>query len=167
MDLPTLKYYEKHAPEIAERYGRVQKGVANYFNVAFPPGARVLDIGMGTGRDVAKLNALGWSAYGIEPSKALLDFALARHPELRNNFFLGSLPDKEPGLKKLGGKFDGILCSAVLQHLPRVALFDSLFAIKSLLKPHGRVLISIPEDRPDIEDNRDKEGRLFTPIHPD
>ena len=62
---------------------------------------------------------------------------------------------------------DGVICSAVLQHLGRAELFESVFGIRSLLGEGGRVLISVPEKRSDIKDFRDSNGRYFNGVTPD
>ena len=64
-----------------------------------------------------------------------------------------------------GGLFDGAICAAVLQHLPRATLFDAIFSLRRLLRPGGRVLASIPTLRTDIdEEGRDPFGRLFSGV---
>ncbi|MDP7034864.1 MAG: HNH endonuclease domain-containing protein, partial [Planctomycetota bacterium] len=128
---------------------------------------RILDIGSGSGRDLAHLVREGRQAYGVEPSKVFRQLAVETHPELRDRILDGSLPDSLPDPDLLGGPFDGILCSATLQHIPRERLFDAAFSLKSLLGPRGRILLSIPSSRPDLDpENRDSQGRLFTPISP-
>ena len=58
--------------------------------------------------------------------------------------------------------FDGVLCSAVLMHIPEGDLFDTAFALRRLLKPHGHLLLSLPLQRDDVAaDERDAHGRLF------
>ena len=91
--------------------------------------------------------------------------AVRAHPELSGLLFEGSLPDGLPDLTELGGPFDGVLCSAVLQHLPRAALFDAVFSLRRLLRSRGRVLVSIPTRRDDIdEEGRDAFGRYFSGV---
>jgi HKD family nuclease/SAM-dependent methyltransferase len=121
----------------AERYESAASGVARYFSVAFPEGARVLDIGAGSGRDAAELVRRGFRVHAIEPSRALRELATERHDELRERVTVGHLPDAMPDLDMLGGPFDGILCSAVLQHLPRHALFDAVFGLAVMRRGCG------------------------------
>ncbi|MFW6369413.1 MAG: class I SAM-dependent methyltransferase, partial [Myxococcota bacterium] len=127
MDDRTLCYYDAEADRLASQYEAVEGGVVRYFEVAFQPGSRVLDIGAGTGRDMALL-ARSHEAWGLEPSASMRKVALCRHPELAGRIQPGALPDEIPDPEALGGRFDGILCSAVLQHLPRAALFDAVIA---------------------------------------
>jgi len=161
MDDVTAEFYARNAAEVADRYEAVTSSIARYFGVAFVAGSRVLDIGAGSGRDLAALLRDGFDAVGIEPIDALRAQALERHPELRGRLEAGALPVIGT---PFGGAYDGLLCSAVLMHVPEVDLFDSVFALRGLLRPHGRLLISLPLARTDIaEDGRDASGRLFSP----
>lgn len=64
--------------------------------------------------------------------------------------------------------FDGILCSAVLMHIPEERLFDSAFEIRRILKPGGRLLVSLPLDETGAPmAKRDENGRLFNGLSPE
>ena len=159
MDPRTLAFYRTHAAELTERYEAVDSPVARYFPVAFVAGARVLDIGAGSGRDLAALLAAGFDGHGVEPTDEFRQAAVHRHPELAGRLIAGALPELgEP----FGGGFDGVLCSAVLMHLAEADLFDAALALRRVLKPHGRLLLSVPSARDDVgADERDAQGRLF------
>ena len=160
MDPKTLAYYTENATEISRRYESVASPVERYFALAFTPGARVLDVGCGSGRDVARLLGGGYDAYGIDPVEALRHAAIAAHPELAGRICEGGLPRTGDAF---GGEFDGILCSAVLMHVPDTDLLDAVLAIRRLLKPGGRLLLSIPASRGDLlSSDRDTNGRLFS-----
>jgi 2-polyprenyl-3-methyl-5-hydroxy-6-metoxy-1,4-benzoquinol methylase len=62
MDPKTLAYYTENATEISRRYESVVSPVERYFALAFTPGARVLDVGCGSGRDAARLLNSGYDA---------------------------------------------------------------------------------------------------------
>lgn len=165
MDPQTAEFYSRHAADVAARYESAPSPVEPYFAAAFPAGGRVLDIGAGSGRDLAALIRAGYDGRGVEPSDELRQAALATHPELQGRLVEGSLPAIG---QPFGGGFDGIVCCAVLMHLPDAELFDAVLALRALLKPHGRLLLSIPGARTDVgEDNRDQQGRLFQPYQPD
>lgn len=165
VDPRTAAYYEAHAPEVAARYESVSSPVARYFAAAFVTGSRVLDVGAGSGRDLAALAAAGCEAFGVEPTAGLREAAIHAHPELAGRIAAGALPQLgEP----FGGAFDGVLCSAVLMHLPESDLFDAAFALRRVLRPNGRLLLSLPEARGDVgADHRDAQGRLFQPYAAD
>lgn len=162
MDAKTLAYYESAGEHLATLYESVASPVSKFFRVAFPQGARILDVGAGSGRDLAALFAAGYEAFGVEPSSTLREASIAAHPELSSRIASGALPNL--GMPHGGNNFDGILCSAVLMHLAEADLFDSAFAMRRLLKKGGRLLLSLPFSRPDIgPDGRDRAGRLFSP----
>lgn len=161
MDPQTVAYYEASGEKLALRYEAVPSPVARFYRVAFPEGARVLDVGAGSGRDLAALLAAGYEAFGVEPSSTLRQAACEAHPELGGRIEDGSLPNLGT---PHGGQFDGILCSAVLMHLAEADLFDAAFALRGLLKKGGRLLLSLPHHRADVHaNNRDPAGRLFSP----
>ncbi|WP_206023485.1 bifunctional 2-polyprenyl-6-hydroxyphenol methylase/3-demethylubiquinol 3-O-methyltransferase UbiG [Rubrivivax sp. JA1026] len=165
MDPKTAEFYERHAAELAARYESAASPVEPYVPLAFPRGARVLDVGAGSGRDLAALLRAGIDGYGVEPSPGLRQAAITAHPELASRLVAGSLPDIGT---PFGGGFDGIVCYAVLMHVPEAALFDAAFSLRSLLKTHGRLLLSIPSARTDVrQDHRDDKGRLFQPYRPE
>ncbi len=165
MDQQTADFYETNAASVAQRYEAVQSPVAHLFHLAFPEKSRVLDIGCGSGRDMACLAAQGFSAFGLEPSVGLRAAALASHPELEGRIEAAALPDIRQAIE---GQFDGILCSAVLMHVPDTQLFDAALSIRALLKQHGRLLISLPLSRGEEHlDQRDGNSRLFTPYAPE
>lgn len=159
MDSTTAAYYQAHATDLAVRYESAESPVARFFASAFPQGSRVLDVGAGSGRDIAALLASGYDACGAEPSQALRQEALRHHPELQNRLAETSLPNLG---QPFGGAFDGVLCSAVLMHVSEADLFDAAFSLRDVLKPHGRLLISLPLSRPDVKAGRDPFGRMFS-----
>ena len=168
MDKVTLQAYAANASEIARRHAAVRSpegGVGRHIARAFDPDDRVLDIGEGAGGDLAWLVSEGHQAYGVDPVAEMRAEAVRAHPELSGRLFEGSLPDGMPDLASLGGPFDGVLCSAVLQHLPRATLFDAVFSLRGLLRTGGRVMASIPTQRDDLdEEGRDAFGRYFSGV---
>jgi len=164
MDSQTLEAYAQHAPEWIARDGDRESPLQHLFSVAFGtlrPGraVRVLDVGAGRGRELLALQRMGFDAWGIEPSAAL---RAATRPGLVHPLMEGSLPDALPS----SWPFDGVVCSAVLQHIPRGQLFESVLALRDCLVPGGRALVSIPRGpRPDVDaDGRDPWGRLFNNV---
>ncbi len=166
MDGKTLQFYAEHAPSLAARYAGAESTAAQHFQEIFETGGRILDVGCGSGRDLHALIEAGFDAEGVDACEALLREANGRYPALADRIRRDSLPD-------LGtvqdASFDGILCWAVLMHVPAERLFDTLFKLRRVLRPGGRLLISTPLQGPpvDAEKHRDPDGRLFNEVPPE
>jgi hypothetical protein len=81
-------------------------------------------------------------------------------------FFCETLPD----LRSFkDDEFDGVLCSGVLMHLPESKIFDSVYTIRRILKPGGRLLVSVSLKNDDVDpgSRRDAFGRLFIDLPPE
>ncbi len=153
----TTAFYDDWAANGQEA---ARSAISKHFASAFAPGARVLDVGCGMGRDLAVLLETGFDAYGVEPHGAMRARAIERHPNLAGRIAAASLPQIG---QPFGGGFDAIVCSAVLMHLPAGALPASLAALSAMLVPRARVLMAIPEMAADrLVDGRDPDGRAFS-----
>jgi SAM-dependent methyltransferase len=165
MDHPTVAYYSQNAATLAQRYESVVSSLSSHFSTAFRPNSKILDIGFGSGRDLAVLAAMGHECYGVDPTEELIAIAQQTHPELLGRLCRAALPDMVP---PFGGGFGGVLCSAVLMHLPSDHLDAATAAINHCLRPGGRLLYSVPCKRLDVvAENRDANGRLFLPDQDD
>lgn len=152
----TTAFYDRWAVAGEES---PRSAMSRRFEAAFAPGARVLDVGCGKGRDVVALLDMGFAAFGVEPNDAMRAAAAARDPRMPGRVAAAALPALgEP----FGGGFDGVVCSAVLMHLSHEDLPASLAALAALLRPRGRVLMAVPEMSPELlADGRDPDGRAF------
>ena len=160
MDQRTLDYYSRNGVNVFKRYLSVEGGISNYFEQVFKKGDRVLEIGFGSGRDLVRLLEMGVDALGVDPCRAFVDLAAKTFSKLEKRVYTGHLPD---GLDRFQiSAFNGILCSAVLMHIADADLDASFAAMDRLLKPGGNLLISIPGNRPDMDQHdRDSKGRLM------
>jgi SAM-dependent methyltransferase len=159
MDPQTSAFYDRHALVVPTEEA-ARSAMSAHFARAFAAGARVLDVGAGSGRDLAVLLEQGLDAWGVEPNAALRGVALRRHPALAPRLVEGALPDIGT---PFGGRFDGIVCAAVLMHLSPDELPAALQALARLLADNGRLLVSVPALPPrQLRDRRDRDGRLFT-----
>lgn len=102
-----------------------------------PEGCKILDIGCGGGKLVRYLRAKGLEAYGLEPSHALFDTFLKNEPF----FFKGDVQDFI--IKNPGTKFDVIIASDVLEHIPEPVPFMQQLA--AMLTSGGILFISTPD----------------------
>ncbi len=161
MDSQTLRYYDSHAEEVTRRYEAAAPGVSSLFPFVFERGERILEVGAGSGRDAARLLELGVDVESVEPSVELRRHAVTAHPELRGKLFEGFLPGGLPSEIQL--KYDGILLSAVIMHIPEGELFDTVFELRERLTKGGKLLISMPIERGDVRPGtqRDDSGRLM------
>lgn len=159
MDQPTLDYYNENAFDLVKQYNSIESPLSLLLPVLFPKGRRVLDVGCGSGRDMAHMMQLGLDVYGVEPGNELIKQAVNRFPQLNDRIFLGGLPRLPENLPCC---YDGIILSAVIMHIPENILFDSAFALKKLLNPKGLLVIShCPRRDVELIDNRGADGRLF------
>lgn len=165
MDQSTINFYKDNAKEVAERYESVVSDLSKHFSDAFSTGRKILDVGCGSGRDLAVLRKLGYDTYGVDPTSEFVELAQEIHSELKNRIVQGALPDLTV---PFDGEFDGVLCSAVLMHIEVEQLPAAAEAIKTCLRVGGRLLFSVPSKRLDVvSENRDQNGRLFIPNQAD
>jgi SAM-dependent methyltransferase len=160
MDERTVSVYNSSAAKYCERWEKADSSVFSLLPHLFSEAGTVLEIGFGSGRDLAFLKEkLRLEVYGVEASEALLRKTRELHPELRERVYHGFLPG---GLPKLPvHKFDGILLAAVFMHIPDEELFQSALQIRELLNINGRLVLSVPVERTDITGGRDGDGRLM------
>lgn len=165
MDRMTARFYESYVEHGTIDAEASHSAISKYFPHAFKAGDKVLDVGSGSGRDLAVLLGNGVDAYGIEPNGSMRTYSLQKHPELAGRVQVGSLPvTRVP----FGGNFDGVLCSAVLMHIREDCFTEAWTSILKLLKPNGKVLFSLPSIRPGLlRDHRDNDGRFFENHRPD
>lgn len=162
----TLDYYKTNAKKVFATYRGASIGVAQWFKESFPAGGKILDIGTGSARDLIALLDQKFDAYGVEPCEELIKLTLesdtgTKHSHnLKDRITQGALPDLQ-GFE--AGSFDGVLCSAVLMHVPDEDIFNAAYAIRGLLKRGGRLLFSVPRNRNDLDESgeRDSKGRLM------
>lgn len=162
MDSETIQVYNKKPGIFFSKYSESKGGISQYFSIAFQSKKTILDIGCGSGKDLSVLIQRGFDVFGIEPSKELVGLSLLKYPELKGKI----ISDHLPGLEFVSGKFDGILCSAVLMHIPHIQIFDAIVSIKNHLNDNGHLLISIPHYYVGINKitQRDSLGRLFNGV---
>lgn len=136
-----------------------RSAISRQFEAAFPPGARVLDVGCGKGRDVVALLDMGFDAYGVEPNDAMRARALARDPRVAGRIAAATLPTLG---QPFGGGFDAVLCSAVLMHVAADGLPATLAALAAVLRRGGRLLMALPQMQAHLlVDGHDPDGRQF------
>jgi len=156
MDRATLGAYDKDAAAYANDWHEQPAPVDLHGIVArfFVPGGKTCDIGCGSGREVAWLNANGFPAEGFDASDGLLAEARRRYPEL--NFARAELPELA-GIA--ASTYDNVLCETVIMHLPSALIAPSVRRMLEIAKPGGIFYLSwrVTEGA----DHRDAKGRLY------
>ena len=165
MDSKTLQYYDQKAREISTRYeSRSILFLHNLMERVFPKSGRILELGSGTGRDSAFLEGSGRSIVCSDGTHSMLSELEKYHPELGSKAIQLRLPGPFPFPNH---SFDGCLAVAVLMHLEREKILESLSEIARILVPGGVLFFSIPtRSRFLNEEHRDEDGRLYSPLLP-
>ena len=137
-------WHEQPAPvdlhEIVERF--------------FIKGGMTADIGCGSGREVAWLNANGFPSKGFDASEGLLVEARVRYPQFE--FVHAELPD----LRGIAANtYDNVLCETVIMHLDRAQIAPSVRRMLEIAKPGGIFYLSWRVTSG--ENQRDKHDRLY------
>jgi SAM-dependent methyltransferase len=156
MDRDTLAAYDRDAAAFAEDWHAqpapvdLQDIVARYFI----KGGLTADIGCGSGREVAWLNANGFPAEGFDASGGLLAEAQSRYPQFK--FTHAELPAL-PGIA--ADAFDNVLCETVIMHLDRALIAPSVRRMHEITRPGGILYLSWRVTNG--ADLRDAHGRLY------
>jgi SAM-dependent methyltransferase len=120
-------------------------------------GARVIDLGCGSGAFTALLRARGYDVVGLDIAEELVEVGRSRFPNIE--FVQGDIED----IPFPEGAFDGILLSGVLHH------FDSLSRcieeVRRVLRPGGRFMAFDPNRlNPFFYLYRDPSSPLYSDI---
>ncbi|SDT52675.1 class I SAM-dependent methyltransferase [Bradyrhizobium canariense] len=156
MDRETLAAYDNEATAFANEWHAQPTPVDLQDIVArfFVKGGATADIGCGSGREVAWLNANGFPAVGFDASEGLLAEARSRYPHL--GFAHAELPDLN-GID--ASRYDNVLCETVIMHLDRALIAPSVRRMFDIVKPDGVLYLSWRVI--DGADVRDAHGRLY------
>jgi SAM-dependent methyltransferase len=156
LDRATLAAYDKQAAAFAQDWHDQPAPVDLHAIVTrfFVRGGTTADIGCGSGREVAWLNANGFPAEGCDASEGLLAEARTRYPQLR--FAHAELPELA-GIAACS--FDNVLCETVIMHLDPALIAPSVRRMLDVVKPGGVLYLSWHVT--DGADVRDAHGRLY------
>jgi SAM-dependent methyltransferase len=156
MDRPTLAAYDRDAAAFAKDWADQPAPVDLHDLVGrfFIKGGATADIGCGSGREVAWLNANGFAAVGFDASEGLLAEARRRYAGLR--FAHGVLPE----LRGIAAcSYDNVLCETVIMHLEPEEIAPSVRRLLKIVKSGGILYLSWRVT--DAADQRDQHGRLY------
>jgi SAM-dependent methyltransferase len=139
VDRETLAAYDNEATAFAKDWHEqptptdLQEVIARFFI----RGGATADIGCGSGREVAWLNANGFPAVGFDASEGLLAEAQSRYPHL--GFSPAGLPDL-CGID--ASRYDNVLCETVIMHLDPALIAPSVRRMLDIVKPDGIFCLS-------------------------
>ena len=161
MDRETLAAYDKDAAAFAKDWHE-QPAPSDLHEIVkrfFIAKGVTADIGCGSGREVAWLNANGFPAKGFDASDGLLAEARRRYPQFK--FAHAELPELS-GIA--ANTYDNVLCETVIMHLDRALVPPSVRRMLEIARPGGILYLSwrVTEG----ENQRDKHARLYAAFEP-
>ena len=150
--MQTIPHYDQNAEQLVSQYESLSFEDVHpaLLDLLPAPGATILDVGAGSGRDAAWFADKGYDVVAVEPSETMRTFARRRHPSRRIHWLADSLPDLAQ-VRRLGLTFDLILLSAVWMHVPPASRQRALRKLTTLLSPNGRIAISLRIGPPDTD----------------
>ncbi len=101
-----------------------------------PKGARVLDLGCGTGHFSTYIKTLGYDVTGLDPSTKMLNYARQNFPDITFvEGYSNALPFE-------AATFDLVISIEVLRYLDTKIVFESYEEMYRVLKPGGKIFIT-------------------------
>lgn len=148
--MTPISHYEQNAAQLVTQYESLafEDVHAALLDLLPGPGATILDVGAGSGRDAAWFALHGYDVVAVEPSDAMRAHGRALHPSVRIHWLSDSLPELAQ-VRRLSLTFDLILLSAVWMHVPPASRARALRKLATMLSPSGRIAISLRLGEPD------------------
>lgn len=148
----TVATYDRRAREFVAQYETVafEELYADVLDLMPPQPSAVLDVGAGSGRDAAWLAGRGHSVVAVEPATGMREEGTRRHAGVGIRW----MDDRLPGLERVhrtGMVFDLILLAAVWMHIPPADRRRAFRKLVTLLKPGGRMIVSLRHGPSDPE----------------
>lgn len=150
-DPRTIALYDARAGDYAQAFEKAAPSAdLRGFMDALPAGARVLDLGCGTGRAAAFMAAEGFDVDPVDGSAGMVAEARTRH----------GLPARQMRFDELEGAaiYDAVWANFSLTHAPHEALPGHLAAIARALRPGGLFHIALKTGSGTL---RDDLGRFY------
>lgn len=149
-DDPTLDFYAAHARTYAAHGAHDPDPRLLVFIDALPPGAKVLELGSGSGRDAAVMLARGLDVHPTDASPQLAAEAEKRIGRPVQVMRFDELVED--------AAYDAVWACASLLHAPAGELTTDLTRIFQALRPGGLFVASFKEGR---GEGRDRFGRYY------
>ncbi|MGV8988422.1 MAG: class I SAM-dependent methyltransferase [Cypionkella sp.] len=149
-DAATLRFYAAFAEVYtASGPGGVSRGLPGFLAL-LAPGARILDLGCGAGRDAEAMRAAGFAVEAMDGTPEIAQKAAERLGQPVRVMRFDQLDAVEA--------YDAIWASASLLHVPRAALPGVLARVHRALKPGG---VHFASYKGGGTEGRDSHGRYF------
>ena len=148
----AIGYYLTNAIEYCEETSQFEVGhLYPPFLKHLTPGAHILDLGCGSGRDSKAFREMGFEVTSVDGVAEIASWAskFMGHPVAVKSF--QQIDYRE--------EFDGVWASASLLHCPRAQIHDVMSRIAKALKPDGLAYLSFKWGE---DDTVDELGRHFT-----
>ena len=152
--MKTIDYYNKHTEEFtASTFEVDMESLYKPFLAELQEGAKILDVGCGSGRDTLAFKNKGYQVDAIDYSEELVKKAsrLTGIPIKLKSFY--EIDDYEA--------YDGIWACASLLHCERERLAEVIGKLITALKPNGVLYMSFKYG----DSDREKNGRKFTDLN--
>jgi len=166
----TVKFYNENAKALAQQYllksfEEVHQCWSQFLpSIIENPNARILDLGAGSGRDAKHFAELAAKTHttenniqiiAAEPAQELSQLGKMTTQGLNVKWLEDSLPALS-NVTKQEVSFDLILLSAVWMHIPPCDRARSIRKLANILKPGGKLVISLRHGQTDEECKRRK-----------
>jgi protein-L-isoaspartate O-methyltransferase len=139
----NITYYSANASELARQYNSLPfEAIHKDWLNEIPKDGMVLDVGAGSGRDARYLAAKGLGVVAVEPSNGIRELAQQYTVSNPIHWIADSLPELTE-VFRLQTKFDLVLLSAVWMHIAPSSRERAFRKLSSLLKPNGKLIISL------------------------
>ena len=159
-DAATLDHYERSVPYYTLAFDASHSRHLDAFLDRLPEGARVLELGCGTGRDAARMIERGFDVDPTDGTAAMIVKANERHGVNARQMRFDELAAHE--------EFDAVWAHACLMHCPLGALPSVLRAVHDALVPGGLHHASFKRpEAGEADEFRDDRGRLNSRITPE
>lgn len=145
-DLKTIEQYEKNSDEFISRYSSIKPGrLYELMGTFFHRKLKTLDIGCASGRDLSYMKGSGFDVEGLDTVESFVEHCKEHLPNIKVHL------DSLPHLKKIkDNKYENILLSAILMHLPSHELIEAVVNILRVLNQmeESSLALETLENRP-------------------
>lgn len=153
VDRQTFDFYQEHADEWVAALPFAHSPQLDAFLDLLVPGARILELGCGDGRDAGRMIERG---FAVDPSDGSPEMARRAAERLGR-----AVPVMRFDELAVADQYDAAWCHTSLLHVPEAALPAVLSRVHRALKPGGRHWASY---KGGAGEGRDDHGRFYSYI---